>query len=55
MGGGPLLCEKIYPNLEEAKQRESKSAVRLGRGEGQEPVTVIRTCVTGKCCKELVF
>lgn len=33
MGGGPLLCEKIDPNLEEAKQRENKSAVGLGRGE----------------------
>lgn len=25
MGGGPLLCEKTQPNLEEAKQRENKS------------------------------
>lgn len=30
MGCGPLLCEKIHLNLQEAKQRENKSAVGLG-------------------------
>lgn len=30
MGCGPLLCEKIHPNRQEAKQRENKSAVGLG-------------------------
>lgn len=37
MGGCPLLCEKIHPHLEEAKERENENAVRLGRGEGWEP------------------
>lgn len=53
MGHGFLLCEKIHPNLEEVKQIENKSAMGLGRGEGWEPKSKLRTCVTGRCCRVL--